>query len=179
MMELKRMSKLLAKSLLMLPLLASCTDSTSPRPVASPPIDRLLVFVRNWPTDYVELALTRDAGGVTLVLFHPPGDGQPRVVIDSIGPGAEEPAEVRELLDSFDVWALNAPNAPGAACTTVNGQRTCNATDNDYSVVMLVESGDEVRVQRYTRLDSSNAGSPARALGDYILAWVQRLEGGG
>ena len=175
-MRLKRLSK----CLLMLPLFASCSDSTSPAPpVESPPIDRLLVFVRNWPTDYVELALTRDAAGVTLVLFHPPGDGQPRVVIDSIGPGATEPAEIGELLDSFDVWALNAPNAPDAACRTVNGERSCAITWNDYSVVMLVESGDEVRVQRYTRLDSTNSGSPARALGDFILAWVQRLEAGG
>lgn len=174
----KRLDRL-TKCLLMLPLLASCSDSTSSGPEPSPPIDRLLVFVRNWPTEYVELALTRDAAGVTLVLFHPPGDGQPRVVIDSIGPGATEPDEVRELLAAFDVWALNAPNAPGAACSTVDGQRTCYPTSNDYSVVMQVERGDEVRVQRYTRLDSTNSSSRARALGDFILDWVRRIEGGG
>ena len=171
--------KRLSMCLLMLPLLASCKDSTSPAPEESPPIDRMFIFVRNWPTEYVELALTRDAAGVTLVLFHPPGDGEPRTVIDSIGPGAAEPEAIRDLLESFDVWALNAPNAPGAACTTSNGQRTCNPTSNDYSVVMQVESGDEVRVQRYTRLDSSNSSSQARALGDFILAWVRSIEGGG
>ena len=174
----KRLMRL-TTCLWMLSLLASCSDSTSPEPEVSPPIDRLFLFVRNWPTDYVELALTRDAAGVTLVLFHPPGDGQPRVVIDSIGPGATEPAEIRDLLATFDVWALNAPNAPGAACRTVDGERSCAITWNDYSVVMQVESGDEVRVQRYTRLDSSNSNSPARALGDFVLAWVQRIEGGG
>ena len=175
-MRLKRLSKLLW----MLPLFVSCSDSTSPaRTVESPPIDRLLIFVRNWPTDYVELALTRDAAGVTLVLFHPPGDGQPRVVIDSIGPGATEPEEIRDLLATFDVWALNAPFAPGAACKGEDEDRVCAITWNDYSVVMLVESGDEVRVQRYTRLDSSNASSPARALGDFVLAWTRRLEAGG
>ena len=174
-MGLRRPSKLLW----MLPLLVSCSDSTSPsREVESPPIDRLLIFVRNWPTEYVELALTRDAAGVTLVLFHPPGDGQPRVVIDSIGPGATEPAEIRDLLANFDVWALNAPFAPGAACTGVDEDRSCAITSNDYSVVMLVESGDQVRVQRYTRLDSSNSGSRARALGDYVLEWVRRIESG-
>ena len=173
-MRLKRLSKLLW----MLPLFVSCSDSTSPGAVESPPIDRLLIFVRNWPTEYVELALTRDAAGVTLVLFHPPGDGQPRVVIDSIGPGATEPEEVRDLLAAFDVWALNAPFAPGAACKGEGDDRSCAITWNDYSVVMLVESGDDVRVQRYTRLDSTNSGSPARALGDFVLAWVRRLEGG-
>ena len=178
-MNLRRPSKRLAQYLWILPLFLGCSDSTSPEPEVSPPIDRLLVFVRNWPTEYVELALTRDAAGVTLVLFHPPGDGQPRIVIDSIGPGATEPQEIRDLLASFDVWALNAPNAPGAACRTVNGERTCYPTSNDYSVVMQVESGDEVRVQRYTRLDSSNSESAARDLGDFILAWVRRLEGGG
>lgn len=158
-----------------------CSDSpTSPaRPTTSPPIDRLFIFVRNWPTDYVELSLTRDAGGSTLVLFHPPGDGRPRTVIDSIGPGANEPEEVRTMLDSFDVWAMNAPNAPGAACRTVNGERSCAITWNDYSVVMRVESGGEVRVQRYTGLES-DAGSPSvRALGDFVLAWVRRLKGEG
>lgn len=158
-----------------------CTDPpTSPaREIVSPPIDRLFIFVRDWPNDFVELSLIRDAGRSTLVLFRPPGDGQPRMVIDSIGPGPTEPEEVRAMLDSFDVWALNAPNAPGAACRTVNGQRSCYATANDYSLVMRVESGAEVRVQRYTGLEKSTGSQSARALGDFILAWVRLLEGGG
>jgi hypothetical protein len=170
----------LSKYVWMLPLCVGCTDSTSPaRAPESPPIDRLFIFVRDWPTDYVELSLIRDAAGSTLVLFRPPAEGQPRVVIDSIGPGATEPAEIGMMLDSFDIWALNADDAPGAACRTVNGQRSCAITWNDYSLVMRVESGDEVRVQRYTGLEEWSTSSPPRALGDFILAWVRRLEAGG
>lgn len=151
-------------------------DATSPDAV-SPPITRLFIFVRDWPNDYVELALTREAVGSTLVFFRPPGDGRPRTVIDSIGPGAIEPPEIGTMLASFDIWAMNAPNAPGAACRTVNGERSCAITWNDYSLVMRVESGDDFRVQRYTGLETSAGNRDARELGDFILAWVRRIEG--
>ena len=154
-----------------------CGDS--PTFSESPPIDRMFIFVRNWPTDYVELSLIREAGGSTLVLFRPPAEGQPRMVIDSIGPGATEPPEIATILETFDLWALNAPNAPDAACTTVDGQRSCDITWNDYSVVMRVESGGDVRVQRYTGLETSAGSASARALGDFILAWVERIEASG
>ena len=151
-----------------------CTDSpTSP---VSPPIDRLFIFARNWPNDYVELSLIRDAGGSTLVLFRPYREGHPRMVIDSIGPGAEEPEEVHTMLASFDIWAMNAPDAPGAACRTVNGQRSCAITWEDYSLVMRVESGGKVRVQRYTGLETSTGNPSARALADFVLAWARERE---
>lgn len=81
--------------------------------------------------------------------------------------------------DSFDVWAMNAPNAPGAACRTVDGQRSCAITWEDYSVVMRVESGGDVRVQRYTGLEKSTGTPSVRALGDFVLAWASKLEGSG
>ena len=126
------------------------------------------------------LAVIRDAGESTVVLFRQARDGQPRIVLDSIGPGPkeQEPEEVREMLASFDVWALNAPNAPGAACRTVNGERSCAITWNDYSLVMRVESGGQVRVQRYTGLEKSTGHASARALADFVLAWARERESG-
>ena len=151
-----------------------CRDSpTSP---VSPPIDRLFIFARNWPDDYVELSLIRDAGGSTLVLFRPYREGHPRTVIDSIGPGATEPEEVHTMLASFDIWAMKAPDAPGAACRTVNGQRSCAISWEDYSLVMRVESGGKVRVQRYTGLEKSTGNPSARALADFVLAWARERE---
>ncbi len=82
------------------------------------------------------------------------------------------------MLESFDIWAMNHPDAPGAACRTVNGERSCNITWNDYSLVMRVESGDDFRVQRYTGLETMPSSWPARGLGDFVLAWVRRIEGG-
>lgn len=156
-----------------------CSDSPT-SPAVSPPIDRLFIFARTLTED-VTLALIRDGGESTVVLFRQARDGQPRIVLDSIGPDPkeQEPEEIRVMLASFDVWALNAPNAPGAACRTVNGQRSCNITFNDYSLVMRVESGDDVRVQRYTGLERSTAVPSARALADFVLAWAHELEGGG
>lgn len=66
---------------------------TSPARVVSPPIDRLFIFSRNWPTEEVELALIRDAGQSTLTLYRPARDGRPRIMLDSIGPGQKEPEE--------------------------------------------------------------------------------------
>lgn len=149
--------------------------------LASPSIDRLYIFARNWPDEDVTLVLIRDAGQSTMSLFRQEHEGQPRVVLDSIGPGPldAEREEIRTLLASFDVWALNAPNAPGAACQTVNGARTCYPTFEDYSLVMRVESGGEVRVQRYTGLEKSTAVPSARALADFVLGWARRHDGGG
>lgn len=167
---------------MLLPFLACSDPSTSPAPVPSPSpaaIDRLLIFARNWPTEEVEFALTRTDAGSTVVLFRPARDGNPRIVLDSVGPVAQDVADVRTMLETFDVWALNAADAPGAACRTVNGQRSCDVTWEDYSVVMLVEVDGVVRVQRYTGLESPTpARQPARALGDYVLAWARRADAG-
>lgn len=152
---------------------------TSPEPeIPAPPIYRFLLYARNWPIEEVELALVRDTGGSTVTLFRPARDGRPRVVLDSVGPNPADTEEVRVMLDSFDVWALNEPNAPGAACRTVDGQRSCAITANDYSVVMQVERGWEVRVQRYTGLEQGTASAAVRGLGDYVLAWARRREAG-
>ena len=100
-------------------------------------------------------------------------------MLDSAGPGQKVPDEVVALLDSFDLWAMNAPNAPGAACMTLDEQRICNRTVNDYSLAMKVQSGTEVRVQRYTGLDKSTAHPAARALGDFVLGWARKREARG
>src|SRR3712207_3133848 len=100
-----------------------CVGCNSARPaspdrreVAASEIDRLQIFVRDWPDDYVEIDFKRNAGESTLTIFRPPQPGAPRVLIDSIWPNREDPAEIVELLKSFNVWALAEPNAPGAAC---------------------------------------------------------------
>ena len=144
----------------------------------SPPLDRVFIYARNWPTEEVEIALIRQAGQSTLTLFVPAREEHPRIVLDSVGPAAEEPDEVRTMLETFDLWAMNAPDAPGAACRTVNGQRSCAITFNDYSLVMRVESGGKVRVQRYTGLEKSTGNAAARALADYVLAWARTTDGG-
>ena len=149
-----------------------CSDKPT-EPTVSPPIDRFYLFTRNWPTEEVELSLIRENGKSTAVLFIPERADHPRIVLDSIGPSETEPVEITEMLGTFDVWALNAPNAPGAACRTVNGQRSCNITFEDYSLVMQVESGNQVRVQRYTHLEARPTSDPARALADYALAWAR------
>ncbi len=153
-----------------------CTDPVTP-PAASPPVDRLLIFARDLNED-VTLHLTRNAGGSTVVLFRQASPGQSRIVLDSVGPGPkeQEPEEIRAMLASFDVWALNAPDAPGAACRTVNGQRSCAITFQDYSLVMQVERGGQVRVQRYTGLERSTGNQTARALADFVLAWARKRE---
>ena len=168
--------------LLLLLLLVSCTKSTEPArespPLAASEIDRLFVFVRNWPDDYVEIDFHRQAAGSTLLIYHPPQPGVPRILIDSIGPSTEDPAEITELLDTFNVWAMADSNAAGAACSTRTGEWVCNPTFEDYSLVMQVISGDETRAQRYTRLGESGSNQRARALGDYVLAMMRRREGG-
>ena len=177
MQRLKRMST----CLWMLALCASCSSPTSPArespPLAAAEIDRLLVFVRNWPDDYVEIDFQRQAGGSTLIMYRPPQPGVPRVLLDSIGPVTEDPEEIVELLNTFNVWAMADSNAVGAACITKSGQWVCHPTVNDYSLVMLVIRDGQTRAQRYTRLGESNSSRKARALGDFILAWKRRVEG--
>jgi hypothetical protein len=161
-----------------------CTDSpTSPdRSTVSPPIDHLFIFVRDWPNEYVEIELTRNAGASTVIMYRPaqPAAGgqpaQPRVLLDSIGPGKEDPPEIVELLKTFDVWAMADSNAVGAACNTRSGQWICNPTFNDYSLVMQAFGGGTSRSQRYTRLGESTSSRTARALGDFVLAWARKHE---
>lgn len=153
--------------------------------LVSPRFDRLDVFVRNAAREAVELTLTRDARGTTILLVRPDYDERQRAwrrsgtVLDSIGP-AEQGTDVNvRMLHSFDIWGLNAPDAPGGACRTVMGQRSCSITLNDYSLVMRVQRGREVRAQRYTGLEKSTSNGSARALADFIFTWARKREGRG
>lgn len=150
---------------------------TSPdRALTNKAIDRLLIFVRDWPNEYVEIDLQRSGGKSTLTMYRPPQPGLPRVLIDSIGPNSEEPKEIVELLENFDVWALADSNAAGAACNTRGGGWACKPTFNDYSLVMQVIRGNVSRSQRYTRLGENTSNQTARALGDFILRWKRKRE---
>jgi hypothetical protein len=155
-----------------------CAEDTITAPdnrwLATSEIERLVVFARDWPGEYVEVDLKRDAGKSTLVIFRPPQPGVPRVLIDSIGPNEEDPAEIVELMKRFNVWAMSDSNAVGAACSTKTGQWVCNPTSNDYSVVIYVVRGGEARSQRYTRLRESGSNATARALGDYAIAMARK-----
>jgi len=143
--------------------------------VAAPTIDRLDLFVRNAAREAVQLTLVRDTRGgtVTWHVLRQDERGRP------LGPVEQDTDMAVRLLNSFDVWALNEPDAPGAACRTVMGERSCSITFNDYSLVMRVQSGQEVRVQRYTRLEKSTSNRSARALGDFVFAWARMRDGGG
>jgi hypothetical protein len=155
-----------------------CTDpATAPdRATAASDIDRLQIFVRDWPDEYVEIDFQRKAGERTLVVFRPAQPGLPRVLLDSIGPTKEDPKEIADLLKSFDVWALADSNAAGAACNTRSGQWSCNPTFNDYSLVMAVTRDGVVRAQRYTRLEESTSSKTARALGDFVFAMARKRQ---
>ena len=173
-------SKRLSMCLWMLVLCASCSNPSSPERVSPPlalsEIDRLVVFARDWPDRYVEIDFRRHATGSTLVVFRPPQGGVPRILLDSIGPVTEDPAEIVELVDTFNVWALADSNAAGAACSTRTGQWVCNPTWEDYSVVLAVWSGGTMRSQRYTRLDDRTSNWAPRALGDFAFAMMRRRE---
>ena len=149
--------------------------ATPAEALVAPPIDRLDLFVRNAAREAVELTLTRDTRGSTVTWYVVRSDGRRR----PIGPAEQDTDMVVRLLNSFDIWALNAPDAPGAACKTVMGQRSCSITFNDYSLVMRVQRGREVRVQRYTGLEKSKSNRSARALGDFVFAWARMREGRG
>ncbi len=138
----------------------------------APPIDRVDLFVRNAAREFVEVTLKRDAGGNTDTWYVQRYDGQLR----PIGPPEQDTDMAVQMLKSFDIWALNAPDAPGAACRTVMGQRSCAITFNDYSLVMRVQRGPEVRVQRYTGLEKSRANRSARALGDFVFEWARKRQ---
>ena len=140
----------------------------------APPIDRLDIFVRNAARDAVQLTLTRDTRGGTETWYVRRHDGRQR----PLGRAEQATDMVVRMLNSFDLWALNEPDAPGAACRTVMGQRSCSITFNDYSLVMRVQRGREVRVQRYTRLEKSTSNQSARALADFVFAWARAREGG-
>lgn len=140
--------------------------------LAAPPIDRLDLFVRNAAREFVELSATREVRGSIVAWYVQRYDGRLR----PIGPVEQDTEMVVRMLNAFDLWALNAPDAPGAACRTVLGQRNCSITFNDYSLVMRVQSGREVRVQRYTRLEKSTSNQSARALGDFLFAWARTRE---
>lgn len=148
---------------------------TSPDPaLLNKSIDRLLIFVRDWPNEYVEIDLTRKAGQSTLLIYRPPQPGVPRVLLDSIGPNAGDPPEIVELLETFNVWAMADSNAAGAACNTKGGEWGCTPTFNDYSLVMQVIRRGVSRSQRYTRLNESTSNRTARALGDFVFAMARK-----
>ncbi len=164
---------------------ACCVGCASPagpptfpdREIPAPGITRLAIFVRDWPDEYVEIALTRDALGSTLIIYRPPQPGMPRVLIDSIGPTREDPAEVAELLNTFDVWAMADSNAAGAACNTLSGFWRCSITFNDYSLVIGITAGGTKRAQRYTGLRGSESNTTARELGDFVFGMARKREG--
>ena len=167
-----------ASSLMLLATVGCATrraDTVAPE-AGSPAYDQIDIFVRNWPDDIVEFALVRKNGMTTVTLVRPAYDRQPRIVVDSVGPMIAYAPMVASLLDSFDLWAMNAPNAAGAACTTVAGQRNCVITTRDYSLVMQVKRGGKIRVQRYTGLAIRPRSPKARALGDFLLAWARQRE---
>ena len=140
----------------------------------APPIDRLDLFVRNAAREAVQLTLTRDSRDGAEIWYVRRSDGRQR----PLGPVEQATDMVVRMLNSFDLWALNEPDAPGAACRTVMGQRSCSITFNDYSLVMRVQRGREVRVQRYTRLEKSTSNQSARALADFVFAWARARDGG-
>lgn len=168
----------------------ACGDSppTAPRgPLSVSDIDSLRIFVRNWPSEnvreYVQIEFARIGGRSILVMYRPaqPATGglpaQPRILLDSIGPQDDPPAEIVGIVSTFNVWAMADSNAVGAACSTKTGQWVCNPTFGDYSLVLGVVSGGTRRSQRYTGLDKSTGNAAARALGDFVFAWSRTRAG--
>lgn len=189
--RLRRHARAFALAALCAALGPGCGDSepTAPRePLAVADIDRLRIFVRNWPNaneaEYVQVVFERIAGRSMLVMYRPAQvatatlPAEPRVLLDSIGPQDDPPAEIVEIVRAFDVWAMADSNARGAACSTSTGEWVCNITVMDYSLVLGVESGGTRRSQRYTGLEGSAGNQAARALGDYVFAWSRRVAGG-
>lgn len=167
-----------------------CGDSnpTAPQaPLSVSDIDLMRIFVRNWPSEnvseYVQIEFKRIDAGSMLLMYRPaqPATGQlpaqPRILLDSIGPQEDPPAEIVEIVRTFNVWAMADSNAAGAACSTKTGAWVCNPTFGDYSLVLGVESGGTRRSQRYTGLDESTGNKAARALGDFVFAWSRERAG--
>ena len=176
--------KALLPALCLVTLAAGCSRGieqgarhSSSRASMSPQLDSMIIVVLNRPVETVRLTVVRHGGASITTLTRMPGQGRPGELLDSIGPVRGDPEMVRELHRRFDIWAMNEANAPGASCTTVAGQRNCVVVDDDYSVVMMVRSGPQVRVQRYIDLHSSASSRQARALGDFILAWAHERGG--
>jgi hypothetical protein len=155
----------------------SCTNGMEPNASELFPIDRMLIFVRDWPNEYVEIDLKRNGSQSTFTIYRPPQPGQPRILLDSIGPAEGDPEEIVELLKNFNIWAMADSNAVGAACNTRGGGWNCNPTFNDYSLVIGVTRGGVTRGQRYTALRASTSNKTARALGDFIFAMARKRTG--
>jgi hypothetical protein len=146
------------------------------------------IFVRDWPSqnvsEYVQVDFERIAGRSMLVMYRPaqPASGGlpavPRILLDSIGPQDNPPAEIVEIVSTYNVWAMTDSNAAGGACSTRTGQWVCKLTVRDYSLVLGVESGGTSRAQRYTGLNESTGNRTARALGDFVFAWSRKRAGG-
>lgn len=145
------------------------------------------IFVRNWPSEnvseYVQVDFKRIAGRSMLVMYRPaqPASGalpaEPRILLDSIGPQEDPPAEIVEIVSTFNVWAMADSNAVGGACSTKTGHWACEPTFRDYSLVLGVETAGTGRSQRYTGLNESTGNATARALGDFVFAWSRRRAG--
>ena len=156
-------------------------------PLSISDIDRMRIFVRNWPSEtvseYVQIEYERIDGRSMLLMYRPPQPAtgelpaKPRVLLDSIGPQEDPPAEIVEIVNTFNVWAMADSNAVGAACSTKTGQWVCHPTFGDYSLVLGVESGGTRRSQRYTGLDRITGNDAARALGNFVFAWSRRRAG--
>ena len=125
----------------------------------------------------VEIDFERHSSGSTLIMYRPSQPGVPRVLLDSIGPVAEDPQEIVELLGTFNVWAMADSNAAGAACSTRSGGWVCHPTFNDYSLVMAVEAKGTTRAQRYTALGEVGSNATARALGEFVFAMMRKRQG--
>lgn len=165
------------------------SDPAAPEgPLAMADIERMRIFVRNWPSEtvseYVQIEFEQIAGRSILLMYRPPQPAtatlpaQPRILLDSIGPQDYPPAEIVEIVNTFNVWAMADSNAVGAACSTRTGQWVCNPTFGDYSMVLGVETGGLCRSQRYTGLNTSTGNPTARALGDFVFAWSRTRAGG-
>jgi hypothetical protein len=164
------------------------SDPTAPQePLPLSDIHKLRIFVRNSSAnvtrEYVQIEFERIAGRSMLLMYRPRqlnSEGQqvePRILLDSIGPQEDVPAEIVEIVSTFNVWAMADSNAAGAACSTRTGQWVCNPTFNDYSLVLGVETVATRRSQRYTGLNTSAGNKAARALGDFVFAWSRRVAG--
>jgi hypothetical protein len=132
------------------------------------------MFVTHDGREHVQIEFTRQAGRSTLVMFEAGPWGTPRVYIDSVGPATEDPPEIVEILNTFDIWAMADSNAAGASCNTKSGQWVCDISHHKYTLVFGVRRGGVSRSQRYTRLDQSVGNQQARALADFVSAWTRR-----
>jgi hypothetical protein len=151
-----------------------CTDPATSPNRAEAPIDLLKMFVTQDRQEHVQIEFRRQASGSILVMFEAGPWGTPRKYIDSVGPAAEDPPEIVEILKNFDFWAMADSNAAGASCNTKSGAWVCDIRHFNYTIVMGGRRGGVSRAQRYTRLNESVGNKEARALADYVVAWTRR-----